>query len=166
MPWLIAGCAAALWFAWTVAPWLRRGSTTDHTEFHAGSVVSIQEGLCANPPTDMARLYFSRLARLGGYLLWQTYFSEEASSIRFLFLPLVRFGAIRRDEDRETLTVGNGLFSRHGGSLAFVRKGGHIRVELRGFRPRLVMLFYRWTQLPIHRAAGRSFLAWVARRHP
>lgn len=166
MPWLIAGCVLALWFAWTVAPWLRRGSTTDHTEVHADSVVSIQEGPCANPPPGLAELYFRRLARLGGYLLWQPRFSEAGSSIRFCFVPLVRFGALRREEDRETLTVGNGLFSRHGGSLTFVRKGGRIRVELRGFRPRLAMLFYRWTQLPIHAAAGRSFLAWVARRNP
>ena len=164
MPWLIGGGAFALWLLWTAAPWLRRGTTTNHTEIHGGAVVSIQEGPCATPPGDMARLYLRRLARLGGYLALQTTFSENASAVRFLFLPLVRFGALRREDDREALTIGNALFSRHGGTLVFVRKGGRIRVELRGFRPRLPMLLYRWTQLPLHAAAGRSFLSWVERR--
>ena len=44
--------------------------------------------------------------------------------------------------------------------------GGRLRVELRGFRPRMVMLFYRWTQLPLHARAGRSFLAKLARSRP
>jgi hypothetical protein len=163
MPWLIGGGVFALWFLWTLALWLRRGSTTNHTEIHGGAVVSIQEGPCANPPGDLARLYLRRMARLGGYLGIQTTFTENASTVSFLFIPLIRFGALRRDEDRETLTIGSALFSRHGGTLAFVKKGGRVRVELRGFRPRLPLLLYRWTQLQIHAAAGRSFIAWVAR---
>ncbi|MEK7466258.1 MAG: hypothetical protein AAB074_02485 [Planctomycetota bacterium] len=163
MPWPIGAGALALWFLWTAAPWLRRGATTNHTEIHGGAVVSIQEGPCANPPEELAALYFRRLARLGGYLAVQTTFSEHAASVRFLFVPLIRFGALRREEGRESLTIGNALFSRHGGTLSFVRKGGRIRVELRGFRPRLAMLLYRWTQLPIHAAAGRAFLAWIDR---
>lgn len=166
MPWLIAGGVLLVWGLWTLVPWLRRGDTTNHTEFHGDSVVSIQEGPCPGPTPDLARLYFRRLARLGGWLLWQTSFSEQSSSVRFLFVPLVRFGALRREDDRETLTVGRALFSRHGGTLSFVRKGDRVRVELRGFRPRLAMLLYRWTQLPVHAAAGRSFLAWVARTTP
>ncbi|KAF0246838.1 MAG: hypothetical protein FD180_368 [Planctomycetota bacterium] len=166
MPWLIGAGVIALWLLWTAAPWLRRGATTNHTEVHGGAVVSIQEGPCANPPDSLAPLYFRRLARLGGYLALQTSCTESASVVRFLFIPLVRFGALRREEDRETLTIGRALLSGHGGTLSFVRKAGRVRVELRGFRPRLAMLLYRWTQLPLHAAAGRSFVAWVARSRP
>jgi hypothetical protein len=166
MPWLIAGGVLLLWMVWTFAPWLRRGASTNHTELHGEVVTSIQEIDCPNAPERIAELYLRRLGRLGGYLLWQTWFSESGSSVRFLFLPLIRFGALRREDDRETLTVGNGLLSRHGGTLAFVRKGGKVRVELRGFRPRLVMFLYRSIQLPIHAATCRSFLAWLARRSP
>ncbi|MCE9583281.1 MAG: hypothetical protein K8T20_12395 [Planctomycetes bacterium] len=164
MPWLIAGSVALLWLAWTFGPWLRRGASTNHTEIHGEVVTSIQEIECAHPPERIAQIYLRRVARLGGFLLWQTWFSESGSSVRFFLLPLIRFGALRREADRETLTIGNGLFSRHGGTLAFVRKGGHVRIELRGFKPRLVMLIYRWIQLPVHITTCRSFLAWLSRR--
>lgn len=161
---MIAGGVVLLWALWTLAPWVRRGSSTNHTEIKGESITSIQEIDCANPPQNIAELYFRRLRRLGGFLLWQTYHSETRSTVRFLFVPLIRFGAVRREPDRETLTIAHSLFSRHGGTLAFVRHAGMVRVELRGFRPRLVLVIYRFTQLPVHAASGRAFLAWLKRR--
>ncbi len=164
IPWLAGGGALLLWLAWTAVPWFRRAGTTDHSEIKAGSVLSIQEVDLPDPPENVAELYVKRLRRLGGYLGLQSYWSEQGSSVRCLVVPLIRFGTLRREDDREILTIGNGLFSRRGGTLAFVRKGGKVRIELRGFRPRMTLFFYKALQLPLHRAMGRSFLAWLARR--
>ena len=164
MPWLIGASVLLVWFAWSVAPLLRPGNATNHSEFHGDSCTSIQELACANPPADLAALYLRRLRRFGGYLFLQTYISRESSSVWCFFVPLLRFGALRHDDGRETLTVGNGFVCRHGGTLAFVHKGGKMRIELRGFRSRFPRFLYRGVQLPIHAAIGRSFLSWAARR--
>ena len=165
MPWLIAAGVVFLWLLWTVAPWFRTGTSTDHREIRGDSVTSIQEIDVPDPPDDIAHRYIRRLRRLGGFLLWQTYWSENGPSVWCAFIPLIRFGAVRRESDRETLTVGTSLFSRRGGTVSFVRKGGKVRVELRGYRPRLTMFFYRSLQLPVHAALSRSFLAWLARKN-
>jgi hypothetical protein len=164
VPWLAAGVVVLLWAFWTVAPWFRRGDSTNHAEIHGSAVTSIQEIALSDPPDNIAELYFRRLRRLGGYLLWQTRWSPDSACVKFLPFTLIRFGATRREDDREVLTVANAIFSRHGGTLAFVRKGGRVRVELRGFRPRVAMPIYEVFQLPIHAALSRSFLAWLARR--
>lgn len=164
MPWLIAAAAALLWGLWTLAPWFRRGAATDHRERHGSSVVSIQEITLSNAPSNLAERYFRRLPRFGGWLLWQTRWKESGPSVVFFGIPLIRFGALRRDVDRETLTVARAAFSRHGGTLSFVRAGGRVRIELRGFRPRLFMPLYWHLQLPVHAAMSRAFLCWLSRR--
>jgi hypothetical protein len=165
MPWIIGGSIALVWLLWASAPLLRRGASTDHTEVRGGTVTSIQEIALDAPPDRLAELYFRRLRRFGGYVFLSTRHTDHDSVVRGLYvIPFIRFGALRREEDRETLVVANALFSRHGGTLSFVRRAGKVRIELRAFRPRLPMLIYRYTQLPIHRAQCRSFLAWLASR--